>query len=158
MYVAGAWLAGVLREEFPKIDGKWATAPLPEGDAGCATTIAGDNVVMFASAENKDAAWKWLEFLAGDEAQRIWTIEDQFGTLLPTTNELLESPELAESKPVLEGFVDAMPCGRPPVPNPQWPRIEEVLSEQLGRAMYDEVSASEAVDAAAAEGQEILGR
>ena len=30
MYMAGAWFAGTLTEEFPEIDGKWATAPLPE--------------------------------------------------------------------------------------------------------------------------------
>src|SRR3712207_1146752 len=46
MYMAGAWFAGVLSDEFPKIEGKWATAPLPDGPAGCKTTIAGDALVM----------------------------------------------------------------------------------------------------------------
>ena len=45
MYMAGAWFAGTLSDEFPKIDGKWATAPLPDGTAGCKTTIAGDALV-----------------------------------------------------------------------------------------------------------------
>jgi multiple sugar transport system substrate-binding protein len=158
MYVAGAWLAGVLREEFPKIDGKWATAPLPEGSAGCATTIAGDNLVLFSSSKNKDAAWKWIEFMAKAESQKTWTVDDQFGTLLPTLTDLLESPELAQKKPILKGFAAAMSCGRPPTSNPDWPKVEEALSEELGRAMYGEQSASEALDAAASAGQEILGR
>ena len=46
MYMAGAWFAGTLADEFPDIDGKWATAPLPEGPAGCKTTIAGDALIM----------------------------------------------------------------------------------------------------------------
>jgi multiple sugar transport system substrate-binding protein len=158
MYVAGAWLAGVLREEFPKIDGKWATAPLPEGPKGCATTIAGDNVVLFEGGKNQDAAWKWIEFLTRPESQRMWTIDDRYGTLLPTRTELLESPDLAEKKPVLKGFAEAMKCGRPFVKNPNWPRVEEVLSEQLGKAMYGEQSATQALDAAATEGQELLDR
>jgi multiple sugar transport system substrate-binding protein len=158
MYVAGAWLAGVLREEFPKIDGKWATAPLPEGSAGCATTIAGDNLVILADSEKKDAAWKWIEFLGSEEAQRIWTIEDKFGTLLPTRTKLLESPELAENKPVMKGFADAMKCGKPPIANKDWPKIEEQISLQLGKAMYGEVSPADALDEAASEAEGILGR
>ena len=46
MYVAGAWFAGTLRSEFPDINGKWAATPLPE-DKQCATTIAGDTLVIF---------------------------------------------------------------------------------------------------------------
>jgi multiple sugar transport system substrate-binding protein len=158
MYVAGAWLAGVLREEFPKIEGKWDTAPLPEGTAGCATTIAGDNLAVLADSEHKDAAWKWIEFLASESSQRVYTIDDPYGTLLPTRTKLLESPELAENKPVMKGFAEAMKCGRPPIANPKWPRVEEALSLQLGKAMYDELSPADALDEAASEAEGILGR
>jgi ABC-type glycerol-3-phosphate transport system substrate-binding protein len=158
MYMAGAWLAGVLREEFPKIDGKWASAPLPEGPNGCHTTIAGDNLVLFEGSENQDAAWLWIEFLSRPESQKVWTVDDPFSTIMPTRTSLLESPELAESKPDLEGFAEMMDCGRPPLRNPKWPQVEEALSNQLGKAMYGEQSAAEALDAAAAEAQEILGR
>jgi multiple sugar transport system substrate-binding protein len=158
MYVAGAWLAGVLTEEFPKIEGKWATAPLPEGSAGCGTTIAGDNIAILKESEHPDAAWKWIEFLASETGQRTWTIDDKFGTLLPTRTKLLESPELAENKPVMKGFADAMKCGKPPVANKDWPKIEERLSEQLGKAMYGEISPTDALDEAASEGERILGR
>ena len=158
MYVAGAWLAGVLREEFPKIDGKWATAPLPEGSAGCATTIAGDNLVILSNSEKKDAAWKWIEFLASEQGQRAWTIDDEFGTLLPTRTKLLESPELAENKPVMKGFADAMKCGKPPIANPNWPKVEEQLSLQLGKAMYGDVSPADALDEAASEAEGIIAR
>jgi multiple sugar transport system substrate-binding protein len=158
MYVAGAWLAGVLREEFPKIDGKWATAPLPEGPAGCKTTIAGDNLVLFSGSKNADAAWKWIEFLSRPESQKLYTIDDPFGTLLPTRISVLESPELEEKKPILKGFADAMPCGVVSlINNPKWPRIEEALSEELGRAMYGEQTASEALDNAADKARELIG-
>ena len=159
MYVAGAWLAGVLSEEFPKIEGKWATAPLPEGEAGCKTTIAGDNLAVFSAGKNQDAAWKWIEFLTRPESMKIWTVDDEASTIMPTRTSLLESPELAENKPVLEGFIDAMDCGVTSlIANPKWPRVEEILSEELGRAMYGEQSGAEAVDAAAAESEPVLQR
>ena len=159
MYVAGAWLAGVLSEEFPKIEGKWATAPLPEGDAGCKTTIAGDNLALFSAGKEQDAAWKWIEFLTRPESMKVWTVDDEASTIMPTRTSLLESPELAENKPILKGFVEAMDCGVTSlINNPKWPRAEEILSEQLGRAMYGEQSGAEAVDAAAAEAEPVLQR
>jgi multiple sugar transport system substrate-binding protein len=159
MYMAGAWLAGVLTEEFPKIEGKWATAPLPEGEAGCKTTIAGDNLALFSQGKNQDAAWKWIEFLTRPASMKVWTVDDPTSTIMPTRTSLLESPELAENKPILKGFVEAMDCGVTSlINNPKWPRVEEILSEQLGKAMYGEQTGAEAVDAAATEAEPLLAR
>jgi multiple sugar transport system substrate-binding protein len=159
MYVAGAWLAGVLKDEFPKIEGKWSTAPLPDGEAGCKTTIAGDNLVMFSKSEKQDAAWIWLDFLTRPEGMKRWTVDDPASTIMPTRTSLLESPELIENKPVLKGFIEAMDCGVTSlINNPKWPRVEEMLNEQLGKAIYGEQTGSEAVDAAAQEAEPLLAR
>jgi multiple sugar transport system substrate-binding protein len=156
MYVAGAWFAGVLDDEFPDLAGTWATAPLPEGEAGCATTIAGDALVLFAGGDHVDAAWKWIEFLSDPENLADWTYRTE-GTLLPPRQSLLDSPDLLERKPILEGFAEAMECGRSNViANPKWPEIEQALNDQLSRALYGEKSASEALEAAAAEAKEII--
>jgi multiple sugar transport system substrate-binding protein len=158
MYMAGAWFAGVLSDEFPDIEGKWAAAPLPEGPNGCKTTIAGDSLVMFNSTENSDAAWLWMEFLSQPEVIADWTYRTE-GTLLPPLNSLLEGEELVEEKPVLEGFAELMSCGVPNVAaNPKMPRIEEILDEELGKAMYGEQSAEDALRNAADQAEAILAR
>jgi len=158
MYMAGNWFAGVLSSEAPQIDGKWATAPLPSGPAGCKTTIAGDAVVILDQTENPDAAWKWIEFLSQPEILAEWNYGSPDGTNLPALTSLLESPELVETKPVLEGFAELMECGvASAVANPKFPRVEEALNEELGAAIYGEQSAEEAVQNAAAEAEEILG-
>jgi multiple sugar transport system substrate-binding protein len=152
MYVAGAWFAGTLAGEFPDIEGKWATAPLPEGEAGCGTTIAGDALVVFENSKNQDAAWKWIEFLSQPENMAEWTYEAEGSTLLPPRKSLLESPDLEKEKPVLKGFADAMACGVSNViADPEWGRKEEALNEELGKAMYGEQSAADALENAAAE-------
>lgn len=158
MYPAGAWFAGVITEEAPDLDGKWATAPLPEGTAGCATTVASDTLVIFDQSENKDAAWLWIEFLSQPENMALLTYGAD-GTVLPTTTELLESPDLIEAKPELASFAEAMACGESnTVVNKAWPQIEEALNSQLGAAMYGDVTVAEALENAAAEGQELLDR
>jgi len=157
MYVAGSWFAGTLTDEFPQINGKWDVAPLPKGSAGCGTTIAGDALVIFSQSKKADAAWKFIEFLSKPENVAEWTYKSPAGTTLPPINSLLDSPDLVQTKPVLKGFAEAMKCGvSNVVANPDWPKIEESLNEQLGKAMYGEQTASAALDASAAEAEKII--
>jgi multiple sugar transport system substrate-binding protein len=158
MYMAGAWFAGVLSDEFPDIEGKWAAAPLPDGEAGCKTTIAGDALVMFNQTKASDAAWLWMEFLSRPENLAAWTYKTE-GTLLPPTTTLLEGPELAQEKPILKPFADLMACGvASSVNNPKYPRIEKILNDELGKAIYGDESAEEAIDNTAEQGRAILSR
>lgn len=157
MYMAGNWFAGTLTSEAPQINGKWATAPLPSGPAGCKTTVAGDAVAILNASENPDAAWKWVEFLSQPEILAEWNYGSPDGTNLPALTSLLESPELVEQKPILEGFADLMECGvASTVSNPKFPQVETVLNEELGAAIYGEQSAAEALENAAAEAERIL--
>jgi multiple sugar transport system substrate-binding protein len=157
MYVAGSWLAGTLSDEFPKINDKWAVAPLPEGSAGCGTTVAGDALVIFSQTKKSDAAWKFIEFLSKPDNIALWTYKSPAGTELPPITSLLDSPDLAKTKPVLQGFATAMKCGvSNVVANPDWPKIEQSLNDELGKAIYGEQTADQAVDAAASDARMIL--
>jgi multiple sugar transport system substrate-binding protein len=159
MYIAGAWLAGVLLGEFPDATGNWATAPLPQ-DRQCGTQIAGDALLMPTGGQNPDAAWKWIEFLSAPPnmlLHNLGTPEDPT-TLLPPRKSLLDDPRLFENNPLMQGFAEQMACGvSNTITDPNWPAIEEALNEALGRAIYGEVSASDALDEAAAEAEAISG-
>jgi multiple sugar transport system substrate-binding protein len=157
MIMAGSWLAGELLGSFPQIEGKWATAPLPQGPAGCATTLAGDSLVMFAGTQHEDAAWLWMEFLSRPENLKEWTYGQEFATLLPTTQPLLDDPALAEKKPFLTGFADNMQCAvTSNIVQPAWPEIEAALNKSLGEAIYGDVTPEQALTEAEQKGQEII--
>jgi multiple sugar transport system substrate-binding protein len=85
------------------------------------------------------------------------TFKSPNGTELPTTTALLDSPELAQAKPELKGFAEAMKCG---VSNGQvnkvWPQMEEQLNKQLGSAMYGDTSVKDALSTAAAKARDLL--
>lgn len=158
MYVAGAWFAGVMQSEFPDIEGQWAAAPLPERER-CATTVAGDTLVIPASSGNHDAAWKWIEFLSAPQNLALWTVgtPENPSTLLPTRTSLLEDPRIFENNPILAGFAEQMECGvTNAAPNPRYGEVESILNDALGRAIYGEIDAATALDEAAEEGQFIL--
>lgn len=158
MYPAGAWFAGVIAEEAPDLEGKWAVAPLPNGVAGCKTTVASDTLVIFDKSKQKDAAFLWIEFLSMPDNMALLTYGAD-GTVLPTTTALLESQDLIEKKPELATFAEVMACGESNiVVNKAWPQIEEALNLQLGAAMYGDVSVADALANAAAEGQALLDR
>jgi multiple sugar transport system substrate-binding protein len=158
MYMAGAWFAGTLEDEYPKIDDKWAAAPLPQGTAGCKTTIAGDALVIFGKSAKQDAAWKWLEFLSDKENMAEWTYKST-GTLLPPRLSLIDSPELVKEKPVLSTFADQMKCGvNYNIANKAWPKVSDELKKQLGNAMYGDQTADQAIDNTVATGNRLLAR
>ena len=155
MYIAGAWFAGTLREEFPDINGKWAAAPLPQ-DQQCATTVAGDALVIFEQSENKDAAWKWIEFLSAPQIMATQTIgtPESPGSLLPPRKSLIDDPRAYENNDLLKGFAEQMECGvTNSAPNKNYGQVEEILNQQLGAALFGEIDAATALEQAAQEGQ-----
>jgi multiple sugar transport system substrate-binding protein len=158
MYIAGGWFAGTLLNEFPDITGKWATAPLP-ADQRCATTIAGDSLVIFKASQNQDAAWKWIEFVSAPENMALINLgtEDAPGTTLPPRQSILDDPDTFANNSFVEGFAGNMNCAvqssnLPPV----WPEVEQAINDQLARAIYGEVDASTALDEAALEAEDII--
>lgn len=157
MYMAGSWFAGTMMSEYPKITGKWAAAKLPDGPAGCKTTIAGDSLVLLAGSKNPDAAWLWIEYLERPENIAQWTYKSKGGTELPPLKSELQSQDLVDTKPVLKGFADLMSCGvASTVSNPKFPRIEEQLNIELGKAIYGDQTAEQALANAKAKAEQIL--
>ena len=158
MYVAGAWFAGTLMSEFPDINDLWSAAPLPER-VRCATTVAGDTLVIPAVSQNHDAAWKWIEFLSAPQNLLLLTqgTPENPTTLLPTRASLLENPATFANNPVLEGFAQQMECGiTNTAQNERYGEVETLLNDALGRAIYGETDAATAIEEAAQEGQAIL--
>jgi multiple sugar transport system substrate-binding protein len=140
MYVAGAWFAGTLLSEFPDATGKWAAAPLPQ-DKRCATTIASDNLVVFAGSKNPEAAYKWIEFVSAPEhmAELNLGTEENPATLLPPRLSLLEDESIYENRPFMRGFADNMQCAVvSTVVQPRYYEVEQILNDHLGRAFYGE--------------------
>jgi multiple sugar transport system substrate-binding protein len=157
MYEAGSWFGGTMKSDFPQIDGKWDVAPLPSGPAGCATTVAGDSLVMFNQSKNQDAAWLWMEYLTTPENMKAWTYGEETTTLLPPRVDLLNDPDLGKFNPWLQGFADSMDCAvTDNLSNKGSGEMLTALNTELGKAIFGEVSADEAIDTAAKKGREAL--
>ena len=159
MYEAGSWLGGEMKSSFPKqTNGKWDVAPLPAGPAGCATTIAGDSLAVFSQSKNPDAAFMWIEYLTDQTNMKTWTFGSPTTTLIPTRQSLLADPSLGKYNPWLEGFANQMKCAvNDNLTNPKWPQINDALNAELGKAIFGQETATEAIQNAAKKAHQILG-
>jgi ABC-type glycerol-3-phosphate transport system substrate-binding protein len=158
MYIAGTWFAGTLLTEFPDATGLWAAAPLPQ-DQRCATTIAGDHLVVFKASKNPEAAYKWVEWLSAPQNMIGYNLGNpsEPGTLLPPKTSLLDEPSLYENRPYLQASKDSMECAYVPTADqPNFFMAEEILTEYLGQAFYGEITGAEAVQQAAEEAEAVL--
>jgi multiple sugar transport system substrate-binding protein len=157
IYEAGAWFGGEMAQSFPKIKGKWSVAPMPAGPARCATTIAGDSLVVTSQSKNKDAAWLWIEFLSQPENMKLWTFGTPTATLLPPRQSLPADPELGRYNPWFKGFADQMKCAvNETTTNPNWGQASDALNTELGKSIYGDQTPTQALNKAAKKGQTLL--
>jgi len=165
MYIAGGWFAGTMQDEFPKIDGKWGVAPLPTQTSGsqCATTIAGDDLVISSGSKNQDAAWKWIEFLSAPRniaRSTVGTPKEPGASLLPTRLSLLNDQKLFSFNPIEKGFVANMKCGITNLSeNPNWGDVDGgPLSDALAKGIFGKEDVSKALDDAAQQAKDMLNK
>jgi len=156
MYEAGSWFGGTMESEFPKINGKWGTFPIPV-DKKCATDIAGDSLVVFNGSPNKDAAWLWDEFLSRQQNVELWNVGTKGSTELPPITSLLRSPQTYKSNPWLRGFAADMNCGFSETGRvPQWPQVEQGLDTLFTKAIYGKITPSQALAQGAQQAKQII--
>jgi multiple sugar transport system substrate-binding protein len=114
-------------------------------------------LVLLANSKHPDAAWLWIEYLEKPENLANWTYKSANGTELPPLKSLLDSPDLAKTKPVLKGFAELMSCGvASTVANPKFPQIEQQLNIELGKAFYGQQTADQALANSKDKAEQIL--
>jgi len=70
---------------------------------------------------------------------------------------LLSDPDLGKYNPWLKGFAQQMSCAvNDNLTNPKWPQVSDAINTELGKAIFGDVSADQAIDAAASKGAQIL--
>lgn len=127
MQISGSWALRFMTQK--KID--FGVMPIPR-DRTVATTIGGENLFLFKSSpEREAAAWKFVEFVMSAAFQTEWASQTGY---LPTNLKSQRSPEYAkfiEKMPAVSIFLNQMSAGRSRPLSADYPRI----SESVGRAI-----------------------
>jgi multiple sugar transport system substrate-binding protein len=150
--LTGPWLRGQLKDEAPDID--YGIAPIPEGTTK-ATYGVTDSIIMFASSEVNDDAWKFLEEAAfTDHWRREFTLKEGF---LPVFKSVAEDPFFADD-PQLAAFTSMLPYAKfaPIIPN--WEEMADATTRALQQIYLGEAAPEPALGEAAARIDELLAQ
>lgn len=127
-FVSGPWHVGILEDLDAAGMENVALTPLPAG-AQEASFIGGANLAVFQDTDNRDAAWKFVEWLSRPEVQVAWFQEV---TDLPSVASAWEDPAIADD-PYLTVFGEQLESAVAPPSIPTWEEVASVIDTELER-------------------------
>lgn len=149
MMLEGPWKSAELAGAYPDV--AYGTAPIPAGEGGSISVLGGEDIAMFNTA-NKEAAWKFMQFMTSEFAETEMAKCGQ----IPVNKAALESDTVknADYAPFIEAIQTAK--ARPTVA--AWSEMDDGLSVTMTQIVTGEKGAQEALDALAAEWDNLLGQ
>jgi len=141
--IDGPWMVDIYRNDFPDFEVNFAPIPA-EPDGTTSSVVGGENVVVFADTDQKDAALAWTEFLLSEESQRLLA---EVG-VVPTLSGLAGDPALPE---YFEVFMAQLETAQARVPHPRWGDMDTAINEAFQRMLQGTQTPQEALDQAAEE-------
>jgi multiple sugar transport system substrate-binding protein len=140
MILEGPWMPGIFKNQFPELAYDYAT--VPAGPGGTASVVGGEDIVVFASTQNKEAALAFTRFMVSEEAQIAMGKVGQ----MPVLQSLAGSSELPDYYPM---FQEQLKTAKARTPVPAWPKIDEAVSNAVLTALRGEATVQTALDEAA---------
>jgi len=147
MMLEGPWKSAELAGAYPDV--AYGTAPIPAGEGGSVSVLGGEVIAMFNTA-NKEAAWKFMQFMTGEYAETEMAKCGQ----IPVNKAALESDTVksADYAPFIEAIQTAK--ARPTVA--AWSEMDNELQAAMNAVVTGEKTAQEAMDELAASWDNLL--
>ena len=147
MMLEGPWKTAELAGAYPDV--AYGTAYMPAGEGGSISVLGGEDIAMFNTA-NREAAWKFMQFMTGEYAQTAMARCGQ----IPVNKAALESDVVknADYAPFIKAIETAK--ARPTVA--AWSEMDNELTNAMTAVVNGEKTAQEAMDELAVAFDELL--
>ncbi len=140
-FISGPWHADLVEEAGVAPD-QYAVAPLPGTDSAPGNSfVGGGDLAVFADADNKDGAWKFVQWLSEPETQQAFY--DEVGDL-PAVQSAWDSGALADD-PQLQVFGEQLEKASSPPAVPTWEEVASAIDSDIEKATKGQMSPEEAV-------------
>jgi multiple sugar transport system substrate-binding protein len=127
-FISGPWHMGILRDQGgEEFEGKWSVAHMPT-DKNATSFVGGSDLVVFKDSENRDTAWKFVDYLTQVPAQQ--QLYQLVGSL-PAVPDAWQG-ELADD-PMLEQFGTQLEDARSAPAVPTWEQAVTPLDNAIER-------------------------
>jgi multiple sugar transport system substrate-binding protein len=147
MILEGPWMPGIFKNQFPDLAYDYAT--VPAGPGGTASVVGGEDIVVFKSTQNKEAALAFTRFMVSEEAQLAMGKIGQ----MPVLQSLAGHADLPDYYPT---FQEQLKTAKARTPVPSWPKIDEAVSNAVLKALRGEATVQAALDEAATQVDALL--
>jgi multiple sugar transport system substrate-binding protein len=119
-------------KEFSKLADQIGTTVTPKGPSGHRTPcMAGLGMMIFKSARNPDAAWKWIEFLCRKSNMKKY-VE---ATGQPARVSALTDPELEKIAPYFPALGNCLKIALGRAPIPEFIEFDTMVAEEVSNAI-----------------------
>lgn len=148
--VSGPWDVAHYKQNFPKLN--FGVALIPK-KTQYASNIGGENLIIYKSTKNPEAAWKVLKYLTNDEnSLKFATVTGNF----PTRNKAAQDGKF-QNDPHLKVFVEQMKyaLSRPQID--EWLKInDEILGAVLDDMYWKGKEPKSVLDEAAGKANQLI--
>ena len=145
----GPWMFPIFAGQYPSFQLK--TALVPAGPTGKSiSVVGGEDIVMTKASKHKDAAATFIRFMLSPWAQT------QMATVGQMTIRKDLKAQMLKIHPYYGIFLDQLKTARPRTPVPGWPKIDQVLTDQVAKAIRGDMSTQQALTEAAKQVDAIL--
>lgn len=141
VFFSGPWMISMIKEQVPKITGKWAVSVMPKKKTRT-SFVGGSNWIIFTTSKNKDLAWRFIEFMSRPENQLEWY---RILRSLPAVKEVWKNKELAED-PFTKVFGEQLEDAKSTPIIPEWDKIETTLGRRVEEVCLGKKDVKETVE------------
>ncbi len=142
-FISGPWHTGLVEDAGVTQD-QYAIAPFPGADGAPGTSfVGGGDLAVFSDSDNKDSAWKFVQWLSDPETQQGFY--DLVGDL-PAVKSAWDTGKLADD-PQLQIFGQQLDSTMAPPAVPTWDELSAAVDSETEKATKGDSSADDAVSA-----------
>jgi len=140
-FISGPWHTGLVEDAgVSPEDYGVALLPGPDGSPGT-SFVGGGDLAVFADSDNKDNAWKFVQWLSEADVQQGFY--DEVGDL-PSVQSAWETGELASDEQ-LQIFGEQLTSTQAPPAVPTWEQIAGVVDSETEKATRGDTSVEDAI-------------
>jgi multiple sugar transport system substrate-binding protein len=133
MMMTAPFLSNQIKEEAPDL--KYGVTAIPAGPTGDRGTYGvTDSIIMFKNSQNKDEAWKFLDFLFTTDMRAKFTMGEGF---LPVNKEVA-AMEHFQTNADLKEFTALLPDARFAPVIPGWEEVAQITTDAIQKIYLGE--------------------
>lgn len=142
MFFEGPWYFGSYEEAESR---GIVAAQIPSYNGQSASVVGGEDIAVFATSKNPDAAYEFAKFMTRPEVQLAMLEAGQ----LPVLKSLVNS-EAVQSNPVWSVYMEQMASAKARIPSPNNSEIQEIWSEAVTNIFVNGADVASELQSAAA--------